>query len=484
MGSQSGTRTRLLCPECNSENFVNLNKLAGDEVLCSCGAKIDVSLIKYSLTSSTGDQQDTGGYPRMLGRYRLVKKLGSGGQAEVHLGVDTLGRKVAVKEYSAGAEEWDQTLNEARCSMRCSGLNVVNTYDILEEDRIIVQEYADGETLRKVITARVADVRDQKQTLFPVEQVVDIITGVLQGLQVCHVRGVIHLDIKPENVMIDSTSGLRIPKVFDFGLAHNLREEGDRTATGKVVLARTRGDQSFQGTPAYAAPEQIDPKRKSMISARTDIYQAGVLFYELLCGRTPFEGKGWEDIFRGILSWTPVALSDRSAKVPLELVAIQERMCAREGDRRYPSVSEVLDDLERWRANRSVAEHMESTKRSRRNRFFLTFCAGLLLGGAAGLAPGASKYLFTERGTISSGQLEDSSFFVIEQADRAVREIRKRDGTKGRALELISEAERMLGLMESLVPQSKDVQNLRLAVDERKKEIERAPWGQEPEQPK
>jgi serine/threonine-protein kinase len=470
-----GTRTRVICPSCTAESFVQLDRQATDHVLCSCGAKINISLEKYALRGRVDAPKDT--YPRMLGPHKLIRLLGQGGSATVHLGIDPLGRQVAVKELRGSKRIWQRALREAECTIRCACLNVVNTYEIREADRVIVQEYVEGETLRRAMVARSQG--DERAGAYPPEHAVDLLLQVLHGLQVCHIRGVIHLDIKPENILLESSTGLTIPKLTDFGVARNLNVERERTASGDIVLGRRPDGAAFEGTPSYSAPEQFDPARKHLISRRTDIYQAGVLFYELLTGRLPFPGRDWRDIFTRIMRRDIVPLRKRNRALPDELVQIQERMQDEEAEHRYASVGDIIQDLEAWRASRSFRHLQQAGARLQRIRLLVALAVGLGFGGSVGVlvtrqaeaplaGPGRGE---AERAEVPAERVQQAAGEVRELLELAGA-ARTLDGDVARARSLMRVAEERLAVLEIVLPFTREVVDLRAELASLKEQLE------------
>src|SRR5689334_1796125 len=197
-------------------------------------------------------------------RYRLERKLGSGGMSTVYLAIDeTLGRKVAVKvlhrEISDQPDQIERFRREARAVAQLSHPNLVGVIDAGEDGGYpyIVFEFVDGETLKD----RIADVGR-----LPTDEATAYAIEIGRGLAAAHAARLIHRDVKPQNVLIDSDGRA---KVTDFGIARSLESHG-LTATGRVL-----------GTTDYVSPEQAMGKE---VDARTDVYSFGVVIYEMLTG--------------------------------------------------------------------------------------------------------------------------------------------------------------------------------------------------------
>ena len=205
------------------------------------------------------------------GRYRVDSRIARGGMATVYLGADTrLERTVALKiahpELATDADFVRRFIEEARSVARLSSPNVVAVYDQGSDGDILflAMEYVPGRTLRELLVER--------GRLSPRESL-DIIEGVLTGLAAAHQSGIVHRDVKPENVLLTPSHAV---KVADFGLAR-AAARASQTKTGMII-----------GTAAYLAPEQVS---RSVSDARTDVYASGVMLFELLTGVQPHKGE-------------------------------------------------------------------------------------------------------------------------------------------------------------------------------------------------
>lgn len=211
----------------------------------------------------------------VLGRYRIVRELGHGGMGAVYLADDQkLGENVALKVISsvmAGdpAQAVARFHREVQAARRVTHPNVVRIHDLGEEGALLFlsMEYVDGETLAARIRRRGA---------LPPGEAVPILCDVAAGVAAAHEAGVVHRDLKPQNVLLGGGASARAVKVIDFGLATSSFFAG-MTATGMIM-----------GTPEYMAPEQI---RGGACDARTDVYALGAVAYHVLCGRPPFLGE-------------------------------------------------------------------------------------------------------------------------------------------------------------------------------------------------
>jgi serine/threonine-protein kinase len=260
-------------------------------------------------------------------RYAIAEQLGIGGSGVVYRAFDReLGEVVAVKTVRPDVLAVDPTAlerlkSEIRLARRISHRNVVRTHDLGEADGIyfITMEYVTGTSLRDLI---------DRGTALPVPAVVAIAKQLCRALEVAHEQGVIHRDIKPQNLMVQPDGTL---KVMDFGVARLRERPNHLTSTGMVV-----------GTPAYMAPEQLmdDP-----VDARADLYATGVVLYECLTGHRPVDGTSPHSLVARMMN-TPIrAPHEVNPAVPALLSAIVMRALAKEADDRPSSAAELYELL-------------------------------------------------------------------------------------------------------------------------------------------
>ncbi len=260
------------------------------------------------------------------GRYAVESRLARGGMASVYLATDTrLDRRVAIKVMHPGlAEDPDFVARfnrEARASARLSHPDIVAVYDQGEDDgqAFLVMEYVPGATLRAVL-------RDRGR-LSPAEALA-VMDHVLAALAAAHDAGLVHRDVKPENVLV--TADGRV-KVADFGLA--------RAVAGHTLTA---ADGALLGSPAYLAPEQV---RDGTADARTDVYAAGIMLFELLTGRAPYAGEHAMAIANQRLSEDVPPPSSVASGIPSELDALVLAATARDADERPSNAGELHRSL-------------------------------------------------------------------------------------------------------------------------------------------
>jgi serine/threonine-protein kinase len=268
------------------------------------------------------------------GRYRIQRKLGAGGMADVYLAEDQeLGRRVAIKILNGRHANDDQFIErfrrEAKNAAALNHPNIVSIYDRgeAEDTYYIAMEYLDGRTLKELIVSRGAA---------PINVAIEYARQILSALRFAHRHGIVHRDIKPHNVLVDGEGRV---KVTDFGIAR--AGTSQMTETGSIV-----------GTAQYLSPEQA---KGGEVDPRSDLYSLGVVLYELLTGKTPFEGETPVEIAMKHLSTVPKPPSKLRPEIPRELDMVVLRALAKNPDERYQSADEMEADLERVARGASVA---------------------------------------------------------------------------------------------------------------------------------
>src|SRR5437870_122455 len=290
-----------------------------------------------------------------LGRYEIRPKIGEGGMGEVYLAQDTkLDRKVALKILSADvAENKDRMrrfVQEAKAASALNHPNIITIYEIDETDsgHFIAMEFIDGETLRE---------RALKVPLKLAESI-DIATQIASALAAAHAAGIVHRDIKPENVMLRRDG---IVKVLDFGLAKLIERTSpdlvDTEAPTRVVIKTDPG--VVMGTTIYMSPEQA---RGLQVDSRTDIFSLGILIYEMVAGRLPFEGANTNEILASILSdKEPLPLTRFAREIPAELERIVAKALRKSRDERYQTIKDLLLDLKSLKQELEFSAKLEQS---------------------------------------------------------------------------------------------------------------------------
>lgn len=282
---------------------------------------------------------------RRLGeRYELGETLGRGGMAEVFEGKDLrLNRRVAVKvlrpDLAQDPAFQTRFRREAQSAASLNDPNIVAVYDTGEDVLdgggehelvpYIVMEYVDGHTLRELMSSG---------RRFLPERALEIMDGVLSALDYSHAHGIIHRDIKPGNVMLTRSGDV---KVMDFGIARAVADAQATMTQGNAVM----------GTAQYLSPEQA---RGEIVDARSDLYSAGCLLYELLTGRPPFQGESAVSVAYQHVSETPTPPSQLDPTVPPGLDGLVLKSLAKDPADRYQSANEFKADLDRAMAGLPV----------------------------------------------------------------------------------------------------------------------------------
>ena len=277
---------------------------------------------------------------KKIGRYEISSKLGAGGMGEVYLAQDTkLDRKVALKILPSDMVEDEsgdhvrRFVQEAKAASALNHPNILTIYEIDEIDsaQFIATEFIDGETLRD---------RVRKGSLTPSE-VLDIGIQVASALSATHSVGIIHRDIKPDNIMLRQDG---IVKVLDFGLAKLTREretpDSNSFATTQNLINTAIG--VVLGTAQYMSPEQA---RGFDVDPRTDIWSLGCVLYEMLSGRQPFAAPTTIDVMSGILHREPESLLPHLTEGPRDLDRVVFRAMRKDREERYQTVKDLLIDL-------------------------------------------------------------------------------------------------------------------------------------------
>ena len=272
---------------------------------------------------------------RLDGRYLVDELVGIGGMANVYKATDVAnGRTVAVKilrdEYVQNGDLLRRFKNESKAVALLSHPNIVKVYDVNFSDRVnyIVMEYIDGVTLKDYMEHRGA--LDWKETLYFTVQI-------LRALQHAHDNGIVHRDIKPQNIMLLKDGSI---KVTDFGIARFARS-GMHTMTDKAI-----------GSVHYISPEQA---RGEATDNRADLYSVGVMMYEMLTGRLPFEAESAVGVAIKHIEEAPVPPSTWNLDIPAGLEAIVLRAMQKDPADRYASAAEMLRDIDSFKKDPSIS---------------------------------------------------------------------------------------------------------------------------------
>lgn len=266
-------------------------------------------------------------------RYKLIKRVGSGGMASVYRAEDLLlGRVVAVKMLHEGLESDEmfvrQFQREAHSAANLSHPNIVTVHDIgrHEHRSYIVMEFIDGRTLKDIVRTHA-----RQGQIIPIKRVLDLIIQVCQGIGYAHRTGLVHCDVKPQNVIV--TADDRV-KVADFGIARAMSQ------------ASMQHSDMVWGTPQYFSPEQAAGETPTPAS---DVYSIGIILFELLSNRLPFEGESSTAIALKHLQEPPPSIHDFNPHVPDQLVRILQKVLSKEPTGRYRTAGQLGRILSAYR---------------------------------------------------------------------------------------------------------------------------------------
>jgi serine/threonine protein kinase/Tfp pilus assembly protein PilF len=308
------------CPKCKAEN-------PDESVFCAkCGTQIRESE-KQPIPTQTleAPKEDLTTGSTFAGRYQIIEELGKGGMGKVYKAHDTeIKEKVALKllkpEISADTKTVQRFQNELKFARKIVHKNVGRMYDLGKEkgSYYITMEYVEGQDLKKLI-------RQSRQLTVGTSLL--IAKQICEGLREAHRIGVVHRDLKPSNIMVDEDGNVRI---MDFGIARSLKEKG---ITGAGVMI---------GTPEYMSPEQVDGKETDQ---RSDIYSLGVILFEMVTGRVPFEGDTALSVAIKHKTEKPKDPKELNTQISEDLSRVILKCLEKEKEKRYQSVGEIHSEL-------------------------------------------------------------------------------------------------------------------------------------------
>lgn len=325
-------------------------ELEGLELIASPDLSTQYSLVgsKYGITTTEDGLFDSLELQagQKISYYHILKKLAEGGMGEVYLAEDArLGRKVALKllpkEITQDPKRTKRFEQEARTASALNHPNILTIYEIgdFEGIQFIATEYIEGLTLKQRI-----------QQGLSLKEILKIAVQIANALAVAHPAGVVHRDIKPGNIMLRADGYV---KILDFGLAkftevnENKGNVGVNTEAGKIM-----------GTPKYMSPEQA---RGQLVDARTDIFSFGVVLYEMITGKVPFDGATNTDIIVSVLEHEALPISQHVAEIDSELERIVQKALRKDREERYQTVKDMLLDL------KSLKQRLDFEKELNRN---------------------------------------------------------------------------------------------------------------------
>ena len=321
------------------------------ESLLSSYQKVDSFLERPVFVAPT-EEIRTLSKGHVIGHYKIVERIGAGGMGEVYLAEDTkLDRSVAIKalnkKYERNTDNIRRFVKEAKAASALNHPNILTIFEIgeIEGSHYIVSEYIEGRTLRDLMNTEKIELR----------KIVDIVSQIAGALAAAHKARIVHRDIKPENIIVRDDGYV---KVLDFGLAKLLPENlsgvwtrgiaDDQNSTASGVIL---------GTVNYMSPEQAKGQK---VDQRTDIFSLGVLLYEMLAGKRPFEGDSAAESFANLINKQPEPIDANGSPVLGELQRILTKMLRKDREERYQTIQELIADLREFKDSNfsnAVFEH-------------------------------------------------------------------------------------------------------------------------------
>jgi serine/threonine protein kinase len=282
----------------------------------------------------------------LAAKYRVLSLLGAGGMGSVYRAENVLtGKQVALKwmhpQFAESPDAAERLIREARAASKLSHPNVVDVYDVIRDDKtlFLVMELLHGESLRDYLRQRARP---------PMHELIGLLLGAMAGVAAAHAQGVIHRDLKPDNIFLLHVPGMPQPiaKVVDFGIAKMAEIRGATlTQTGAAI-----------GTPVYMSFEQLRGDRD--VDHRTDVYAFGVMLYEAFVGYAPFTAATLSELAIKVATMDPVPIKNLRPDAPSALCAIIDRAIARNRDLRWPDVPTLMQQLTPFAQAASFREHM------------------------------------------------------------------------------------------------------------------------------
>jgi serine/threonine protein kinase len=293
---------------------------------------------------------------QLVGHYKIIRPLGKGGMGEVYLAGDTkLDRKVALKllpaEFTNHKDRLRRFIREAKAASSLNHPNIITIHEIGEAAgaHFIATEFIEGQTLKQLM----------RRSRMALPEILDVSMQAANALQAAHAAGIVHRDIKPDNIMLRPDG---IVKVLDFGLAKLTEKSEQANPAGSeidtMIRAQTRPG-TVMGTIDYMSPEQA---RGQVLDQRTDVFSFGVVLYEMAAGHIPFSGATSADALVAILDKEPAALAEYAPDIPTEFERIVTKALRKDREERYQNFKDLLIDLKSLKEELAFAQKLERSR--------------------------------------------------------------------------------------------------------------------------
>jgi serine/threonine protein kinase len=334
----------MKCPKCQADN-------PSDSKFCKeCAASLtsrSQHQIDLTKTLETSNEEFSPGYV-FAHKYRIIEELGRGGMGKVYRVFDReveeyVALKLIKPEIASDKNTIRRFRNELKVARKISHKNVCRMFDLNREGEtcFITMEYVSGEDLKSSL---------RRMGVLSVEKAVFIAGQVCEGLAEAHRLGVVHRDLKPQNIMIDREGNARI---MDFGIARSLETKGV-TDSGSLI-----------GTPEYMSPEQVEGRE---VDPRSDIYSLGVILYEMVTGRVPFEGNTPMSVALKHVTAAPIEPRSVNERIPEEISRVILKCMAKERRDRFQTVEELVKKLKTIERTAPAAERLSSSSKESASR--------------------------------------------------------------------------------------------------------------------
>ncbi|MCX6577171.1 MAG: serine/threonine protein kinase [Candidatus Aminicenantes bacterium] len=309
----------MKCPKCNFRNTPE-TRFCGQ-----CGTELNPAEAPTETIRTSVRDIERGSF--IFGRYEVVEEIGSGGMGKVYRVFDKkIHEMVALKlirpEIGTDKEIVERFSQELKTARKIAHRNVCRMFDIGEEagTHFITMEYVTGEDLRSLI---------KRIGQLTIGKTIDIAKQICEGLAEAHAMGIVHRDLKPQNIMIDREGK---PKIMDFGIARFFRTKGV-TIPGTII-----------GTPEYMSPEQAEGKE---VDQRSDLYSLGIILFEALTGKVPFEGDTPLSIALKHKTELPPDPRKLNSQIPEDLNSLVLKCLEKDKGKRYQTAAEIIVELDK-----------------------------------------------------------------------------------------------------------------------------------------